>query len=238
MSGPDGRGVPEPAPSSSRIGVVLDRRLSSLPLADRVYEALQNGMLNGELPAGTHLVQDAIAGQLGVSRTPVRDALIRLAQDQIVEAAGSRGYMVIEPDVEDLADLLGVRAILEPTAAVQALEHMSNRDLRDLEDVNSQFKRAIDPSPLDLYEFNRQFHMGLVRKCPNRMLVQILDDLWLRPRGRWIWKRSFERGFDMARSADEHEGILNAARARDSTQLEEMLREHIEGVDIRSSLFT
>lgn len=223
--------------SATRADMVLGRRLSPLPLADQVYEALQNGMLDGEFPAGTHLVQDAIAEQLGVSRTPVRDALIRLAQDQMIVAAGSRGYMVVEPDVEDLDDLLGLRAVLEPAGAVQALDNMSDRDFRDLEEVNAQFGRDVAPSPLELYEFNRQFHMGLVRKCPNRMIVQILDDLWMRPRGRWIWKRSFERGFDMAQSADEHDRILEVARARDTAGLEVMLRGHIESVDISSSPF-
>lgn len=208
----------------------LSRRLSALPLADQVYETLQDGMLEGSYPPGTHLVQDAIAEQLGVSRTPVRDALIRLAHDELIVAAGARGYTVTEPPIGSLGDLLEIRRLLEPAGAAAALDYMSERDFRYLGEVNAQFTEHPDATGRQLFEFNHQFHMGLVHRCPNALLVEILESCWSPPRSRWVWKKAFEHGFDMSHSVQEHEEIIDIARRRDGELLETVLRAHIRTV--------
>jgi DNA-binding GntR family transcriptional regulator len=221
---------PAVVPDSRAAGLTLSRRLERLPLADRVYETLQDGMLEGTIPAGTHLVQDTIAEQLGVSRTPVREALIRLAQDELIVAAGARGYVVVEPASEPLSDILQVRMLLEPAGAGEALEHMSERDFRYLSEVNAKFTDNPGATGRELYEFNREFHMGLVEKCPNTLLVDVLESCWRPARSRWISKFVFEDGFDMTESAREHEEIIEVARSRDRQAFEELLRRHISDV--------
>ncbi len=203
------------------------RRLDRLPLADQVYEALRDAVIEGTYPEGTQLVQDALAEQLGVSRTPVRDALIRLAHDGLITAAGVRGYMVTEPPAGAMADICDVRALLEPYAARSALDHMSEARLQHLESIN----RAIEPdgderSTREYLDLNRRFHLGLVEGCTNELALQMLRDVWESPRRRRIWAREQET-LDIAEMLRQHEGIVAAARARDPDKLSRLLIEHI-----------
>lgn len=223
--------------ASTHPTVALPRRLTSSPLADRVYRTLQDSMLDGEYPAGTHLVQEDIAAQLGVSRTPVREALIRLAQDEVIVSAGARGYMVVEPPPGGLEHVLEVRILLEPVAVVQALDSMSEKDFRRLEQINARIAElhAVPVAAgVEMIERNREFHMGLAERCENPLMLTILDECWARPRTRWIWKRNFDRGLDMANSAREHQAIIRAARSHDDQTLARLLALHIRGVQAES----
>jgi DNA-binding GntR family transcriptional regulator len=203
------------------------RRLDSSPLAAQVYEALRDAVAGGVYPEGTQLVQDVIADQLGVSRTPVRDALIRLSHDGLITAAGVRGYMVAEPPASALTDVYDVRALMEPYAACSALDHMSEAAFQHLELLNQAMRDQQKKSAGDYFELNRRFHLALVERCTNQLALQILKDIWDSPRGRQIWTRHFDGDRDIGPMTREHEEVVAAARRRDPEQLSRLLEEHL-----------
>jgi DNA-binding GntR family transcriptional regulator len=203
------------------------RRLDSSPLAAQVYEALRDAVAGGAYPEGTQLVQDVIAEQLGVSRTPVRDALIRLAHDGLITAAGVRGYMVTEPPASALTDIYDVRALLEPYAACAALDHMSEAAFQHLEVLNQAMRDQPKKPASDYFELNRRFHLSLVERCTNQLALRILKDIWDSPRGRQIWTRHFDVDRDIGPMTREHEEVVAAARRRDPEQLSRLLAEHL-----------
>jgi DNA-binding GntR family transcriptional regulator len=201
------------------------RRLDQLPLADQVYKILRDAIVDGEYTPGAHLVQEVIAEQLDVSRTPVRDALIRLSHDGLLMATGSRGFMVTEVADGLAADVYQVRQLVEPLAAVLALDQMSESDFQKVEELNHQMRAA--HTPTEYYDLNREFHLALVERCPNAFALQAVHLIWDQPNARRIARSQVEH-LDIPAMITDHELIIDAARRREPELLKQLLSRHMQ----------
>ena len=212
------------------------RRLDSEPLSEQVYQVLRDAICDGVFEDHTHLVQGELAAQLNVSRTPVRDALLRLSQEKLVRAVGARGYIVEALSERDILDIYEVRLTIEVQGALLALPNFAAADLRRIHDINDSINN-FDYADADPYELNLDFHMAVIEPCPNRLIVKIVRDTWDQPMSRRIYRRQLAAHHDRPRQIDEHEPILAAIRERDGEALEIALTEHLVEARIATSRF-
>jgi DNA-binding GntR family transcriptional regulator len=212
------------------------RRLDSEPLSEQVYRVLRDAICDGLFEDHTHLVQGELAAQMNVSRTPVRDALLRLAQEKLVRAVGARGYIVEELSERDVLDIYEVRLTLEVQAAILALPNFGAADIRRLKEINDNIN---DPDFVasDPYDLNLQFHMAVIEPCPNRLMVKIIRDTWDQPMSRRIFRRQRAEHEGHAKLVDNHQAILAAVIDRDGETLETALTEHLMEARLEANRF-
>lgn len=195
-------------------------------VVDQVHEELLQRIVAGELPPGSRLRQEALAEELGVSRTPLREALARLVSEGLVELEPNRGATVAARDFGDMEQAWRARLVVEPGAARLAAER---RDPAMLERMREIVRRQRDVAD-DLtasFELNRDFHLALVNAAHNPHLSRFADLLWLSRIGVPIFARQARDRAQILSWADEHEAILAAVAAGRGARAERLTREHI-----------
>ena len=202
------------------------RRLDSEPLSEQVYRALRDAITGGIFEPHAHLVQNQLAEELQVSRTPVRDALLRLSQEGVVRAVGARGFLVQEVTPRDVLNIYEVRIALEVDAAEAALHSMSPSDVDALARINRRIAETYDDK-VEAFRLNNDFHMTLVRSAPNRLVAKILGDLWDMPVSRRVFMLQVVEQFDPGGMAAAHEDILSALARRDAEALRAAVLSHL-----------
>lgn len=195
--------------------------------SDRVYAELLAQISEGRFEAGERLFEQALARDLGVSRTPVRDALKRLAAEGLVDATPNKGAQLVSFTPEDTAALYDIRAHFEPVACRLAVPGLGEEDLAELEDLNARMQEVVrgGQDPAGLTALNNAFHAVFVERCGNRHLAIALQALF-RPA---IVTRTF-RQYDprsLERSMQHHQELVEAARAGDGEWAEAVMRSHI-----------
>lgn len=197
------------------------------PMGAVVYEAIRDAIVEGRIAADEQLVQEQLAVELGVSRTPVRDALNRLSHEGLVRAVLGRGYQVIDLTDQDINDVFLVRERLEMLAVEQSAGRLTPLQQARAR-TNIEEMRATDPADVAAqYELNRRFHQTIIEPCGNAILLGLLDQLWDLPVSRRITKSYLRDAANVAHMVDEHDAILLAAADGDIPRLLELSRAHL-----------
>lgn len=196
------------------------------PLSNLVYNELHRQISDGIRGPLTRLVQEQIGQELEISRTPVREALSRLAQDGLATWVPGRGYLVSEVRRADITEVQQVREALEAVAFRSAIEHFTAFDRRHLENVHQAMIDA-DRATADFFELNRQFHQALAAPCPNALVLRILDDTWALPVSRRLTGRYISVTENIDAMISEHTEIIEALDALDHRGAVELLQRHI-----------
>lgn len=196
--------------------------------SNHAYEAIRAMILSGELPAGSQLVEEALAERCGVSRTPVREALRRLESDLLVTRTGTQRSFVADWSIDDVKDAFTLRAMLEGEAAFRAAERMTDAALERIRHANQRIAGAVHcPSP-DVTEFldaNRDFHAEMLEMAGSRRLTALLGTLVEQP---VVWRTAHHYSREaLARSHDEHEELIAAFARRDGAWAQATMRGHI-----------
>lgn len=152
-------------------------------LADEAYQRISNAMLVGTFPPGTRLVMDQLAEQLDTSRTPVRDALLRLQREGLIEPTGRRGYVVSSITTQDVEWIYEAR---------EAVEGFAARRVAELgQDAVAMVRSAVDAADSvqstdagTTFDANLRIHRSLVEATGNPMLIALFDEIWQHARGR------------------------------------------------------
>ena len=190
-----------------------------------VYGRLLAEIRGGTLQPGARLTETEIAARLGVSRTPVREAIRRLESDGLVSHRPRAGAIVRRLDHAETMELYEMRCVLEGTAARLAAGAAGEAKLVELEAINTEMAAATEEGKRAA--LNRQFHDALARAARNRFLLRSAGAVSsaLMVLGPSTMSLS-DRAGDAVR---EHAGILAAIRARDGVEAEALMRAHIEG---------
>ncbi len=194
--------------------------VSSVP--DRVYAILRERILAGDLEPESRLHQEGISAELGVSRTPVREAIARLAAEGLVELLANRGARVAAIGENDMEAAYVARLGVEPLAARLAASRRDPAGLRAL-------RKAMTPSrrgPKAAYAASRAFHLELAAASGNRFLIDFAEILWAGRLGLHVYAQQMTPE-QFAKDAVEHERILEAIEAGDQDAAERLTREHI-----------
>ncbi len=194
-------------------------------MVDRVYEALRERISSGVLPRGARLRQEALAAELGVSRTPLREALRRLASEGVVVLEPNRGARVADVGREDMLAAYEARLLLEPGAARLAAERCDGAAIARMRRAIEEHRRA--RTRTSLFAANRAFHLSLVDAAGNDHLSRFAGVLWVARIGAAIYAQQDETADEVAADADAHSGIADAVEHGDGDRAEALTRDHI-----------
>lgn len=196
---------------------------------DLVYAELRRRLMSGAFLPGQRLREEHIASELAVSRTPVRNAIERLAAEGLVKRDGRRGTVVLGWSDRDINDAFELRLLLEPYAARAAAARASAAQIDALEELNTQMLRAIesdDPDRVDKVQYyNNRFHHALIEAAQSARVRAVVDDLLDLPI--IIGSFYFYSREDMLRSVEHHRQIIAALRACDPACAEAAMRLHL-----------
>lgn len=215
------------AVESSLDGLNLELSSPEEPLTDAVYRSLKKAIAEGQLAAHTKLAQIPIATQLGISRTPVRDALQRLAQEGLVRTVSYRGFTVNEFSAREVLDVYAVRLALEPLAVESAVAHHTRVTIAHMLDICEETERSSIDEINRLYELNCELHTTLVSPCENALFVRLLDQLWQMPTSTRVFHAQAAYGSVLKASSEEHRAIVDAIGERNTKLAVKLVREHI-----------
>ena len=151
-----------------------------LPLRDVVFNNLRDAILNGSLKPGERLMENHLADKLGVSRTPVREALRMLEIEHLVELIPRKGAQVLDLSVSDLKNVLEIRSCLEALALKLACGNVPKEKIQELKDLNEEFIATFDRKDFEgSARCDEAFHNIILECTKNDRLVQILKNLKL-----------------------------------------------------------
>ncbi len=205
-------------------------------LSEQTYLVLKDRILMRQLEPGHRISVDEVAHGLGVSRTPVTDALKRLAVEGLVEIHPRRGTFVTQLTVRDVSELFDIRLLIETFAAKVTLsEGRAGEFLQAIaEPINRMREATVNDSYGDYESFiaaDRQLHATLVGMSENQRLMQIFSDMNVHMR---VARAHYLNSVENARQAhQEHEAILTAFQSGDATCVEQALTAHICNVKAR-----
>lgn len=205
---------------------VLSKPLTLHSLVDQLVERLEEAIMNGELPPGHRLSEQTLAESLGVSRSPLREALRQLEGRRLVERVPNVGARVTMTVGQDLEEILVIRECLEALAARLAATNMTDRELDELEELlNTRRDRKSTAHARELYD-GMDVHLRIITACGNKKLIDMLQgDLYYQMR---VHRYRSSSTNERAKAAPvEHRKILSALRSRDPAAAEKAMFEHL-----------
>ncbi|MEU3840426.1 GntR family transcriptional regulator [Streptomyces sp. NPDC028635] len=195
------------------------------PLRERVYEALLELITTRALRPGQHLVESELAGHLGVSRQPVREALQRLNTEGWVDLRPAQGAFVHEPTEEEADQLLTVRTLLEAEAARLAAASADSDGVARLEELCGQGEEAVAADDVDAaVALNARFHATIMELAGNTVLADLAAQVDRRVR--WYYTPVARRRGQQ--SWIEHRALIAAIADGDESRATRLMREHTE----------
>ena len=196
-------------------------------LEARVYEALEDAILGGELKAGASITELGLSAQLGVSRTPIRAALHRLDDEGLIELSPNKGAVVIGVNIDDLIDIYRIRMRLEGLASALAAEKMTDEEKKELSDTVELSEFYIRKKDAEhIKELDTAFHSEIFKKSGSSTLCKILTDLHRSIKA--YRKLSLSASGRIEASVKEHREILEAILRSDAQEAERLTYKHVE----------
>lgn len=201
--------------------------IAKLSLHDQVASQIRDMIIEGYLEPGTRIDETGLAGQLGVSRTPFREALRTLAAEGLIISHRTKGRIVRKPTADEVHSMLELLGHIELLAGQLTCERATDEEIADLLALHEEMLklwRARDRMPY--YKINQEFHTRLSRYTGNAALIEIQSNLQARlKRIRFMGNRQYEAWDD---AVAEHEEMANALRHRDGERLGEIMSRHLE----------
>jgi len=205
-------------------GIRVGKRKS---LREEVYDSLKKSILHGKLKAGQRLIEETLAHQIGISRTPVREAFHKLERDDLVTRLPKGGFAVREFTKEDVEEIFGIRSALESYAAYLATFHIPPDRISILEKKIEESERALENGDDEkVVQLHTEFHDLLYKSCKSKKLTDMINnfrDYFYRYRSALLHTKE---GFTY--SLEGHRQMLEAMRNKNARLVERLVRKHLE----------
>jgi len=205
-------------------GIRVGKRKS---LREEVYDSLKKSILHGKLKAGQRLIEENLAHQIGISRTPVREAFHKLERDDLVTRLPKGGFAVREFTKEDVEEIFGIRSALESYAAYLATLHIPPDRISILEKKIEESERALENGDDEkVVQLHTEFHDLLYKSCKSKKLTEMINnfrDYFYRYRSALLHTKE---GFTY--SLEGHRQMLEAMRNKNARLVERLVRKHLE----------
>ena len=196
-------------------------------LEESVYLTLEEEILSGKLKKGDSLTETSLSSRLGVSRTPLRAALHRLAEEGLIEVIPNRGAVVVGIGDEELVDIYKIRIRLEGLASAEATKRINEEDLKRLRDSVELSEFYITKQDAEhLKELDSEFHSIIYKASGNRLLCKTLTELHRNIQ--FYRKRSLAVADRLEKSIAEHREILSAIERGDVEAADRLTSAHVE----------
>ena len=198
-----------------------------LPLRDVVFNTLREAILTGQLKPGERLMEISLANRLGVSRTPVREAIRKLELEGLVIMIPRKGAQVAKITEKSLRDVIEIRCVLEEFAASLACERITEEGKEKLKEAHRQFVEAAQTNDIiDIVEKDEQFHDAIFQATCNDRLITIINNLREQfYRYRMEYVKDIEQHSVLV---TEHEQLLHAIFNQDSETAKQIMRTHLK----------
>jgi DNA-binding GntR family transcriptional regulator len=219
-----------PSEPESRVAVAPLEDTSTF--ADRAYAALKSVILSLDIyekPGETRLDERQLASDLGISRTPVREAMAQLEREGFVRSVPRRGIYVVRKTKQDVVELITAWAALESMAARLITQNAADEEIATLRQMFTKFENGELHARLDEYsEVNIEFHQSIIRMSRNRVLIDLAENLFTHMR--MIRRKTIGEEDRADRSIRDHMNIIQALEARDTDRAEDLVRNHALGL--------
>lgn len=196
---------------------------SAAPVSDRIHLALRQRIMRCEIAPGATLDAAAIARDHGVSKTPVRDAMLRLAADGLVTILPRSGYRVAPITFQAVHEILDMRAAVGPHAARQAARHATPAEIAALRRIVAEYAAPLDVEAMQ--QVARRFHLGIARCSRNRRLVALSEGLF--DELERLLRFAIDFSVKAGEHSDEHTALVDAIEAGDGDRAAAIEAAHI-----------
>jgi DNA-binding GntR family transcriptional regulator len=201
-------------------------------LADEVYDQLVSAIMNLDIGQQDRLVQEKLATDLGISRTPVREALMRLEQEGVLQKSAQGGYRLHQMSDQEVRELYQTRAAIEGQVARILAEKNDPSDLAKLRETIKREENISSASIRDYFEANRNIHRHFVELANNRYLLEMFDMTW----GKAMAFQLFAQieNVDLSKSLGDHMALVDVIETGDKVEALEVFIQHIQdGFDLQ-----
>ena len=207
------------------------REIMRKNLSEEVYDVLKEMIIAGKLSPGEKLPEEELTKKLGVSRTPIRQAISALAQDNLVDIIPRRGAFVTKLSRQDITEIYDIRMALEGLAVCLSVQHLSDEELSKMTRVLEQAEAALEKDPEQAIDADLMLHEMIVKNSGNLRLQELIVELRDQMHSFRILEGHQQKV--IPKVMKERWDILNAIKARDSHEAQRAIIEHIEGVKER-----
>ncbi len=199
-------------------------------LRGQTYKILKNMIITREIPPGKKICEETLAQEIGVSRTPIREALCRLEHEGIVKSIARRGSFVTIPSRENIIEILQIREVLEGLVVRLVIPHLQPTDMQNLRDCLEKLRSTPEEARhvMEYTDSEVEFHDILLKKCPNAMLRQMME--MVHTHLQIIRLRTVILPGRAQKTLDEHLQILEAIAKGDAEAAELLMRRHVASV--------
>lgn len=196
------------------------------PLREIVYEELKRQIMVGEIPPGTRMMEVELANEMGVSRTPIREAIRKLEKEGLVGIEPRKGAYAENISIKEMVDVFDVREYLEGMAASLAALKITREEREELKDISNSFKDAVQNGDIEeIVKYDEYFHKFIVKCSDNKTLIKLISQVQdLSLRFRYIFFDDFGR---FNHIPTEHQEIVNAIVEGDQEKARAEMSEHI-----------
>jgi DNA-binding GntR family transcriptional regulator len=195
-----------------------------------VYNTLSSAILSRRLAPGSQLVEIPISEKLKISRTPIRNAIRKLASERLVNIIPNKGAFVVNPSIDEIKQAYRLRQELEIIAAKQSIHHLDTDDYNRMKNYLNEEDRALEDRDLKRYlQANKNFHMVISEKSGNKFLNEFIERLIDETMIYLILFDSFFEGTSaIPNGPTEHKQIVSALKQKDLKKVENILKLHYE----------
>jgi DNA-binding GntR family transcriptional regulator len=211
-----------------QIGSIANKRKY---LRDHIFDELQQAIYGGKLKSGERLTEKGIAEELGVSRTPVREALYRLASSGLIKMIPHRGFLISHWSSKEIEDVIELRSALEVFAVKLAVQRISEKEIDEFKDLLDEMRKAVSKKDtMKASCLNSLFHDKIIHASKNKELSEVIEPI----KNKIYHFRiiSISSPNRLKESFEEHKKILNAIRNKDSKLAQELIAQHIRKVGL------
>lgn len=214
--------------SRLQIGNIKDERKY---LRDLIFEKLQQAIFSGKIKSGERITEKEIAKELSVSRTPVREALYRLASTGVIKIIPHRGFLISKWSSKEIKDVIELRIALEVFAVKLAIQRILPSEISELKVLVAKMEKAVKKEDMmKASHLNSLFHDGIILASKNKELFEVMEPI----KNKIYHFRiiSISTPNRLKKSLKEHEEILNALINKDDELAQKLMAQHIQEVGL------
>lgn len=203
-------------------------------LADKVYDQIMQAIHDGTISPDDRIVQEKLAIEFEISRTPIREALFRMEQEGILKVAGRGGFVIRMPDAEEIAEMYDSRCAIEAYSARLLAEENNPGTIKHLRQVVQKEESLKDATVKEYFLANRAIHRAFVEACGNRFLLEFFDNIWSRGTSYTLFASI--KSQSLAKSLGDHMALVDAIESGDGCKAAEDFITHIrDGQELQRS---
>lgn len=206
---------------------IEDNGITRLNLSDQIANHLRDMIIQNELAPGDRIREREVCKELQVSRTPLREALHKLASEGLIELIPNRGAVISKPNADEIADMLQVLGVLEAFAGERVCEFISDEEVAEIKALQFEMLAAFSRQDrLKYFKLNQKIHLAIVKAARSETLLSLHTRL--NARLYRIRYQSNLKNETWGSALEEHDSILEALELREAGKLSDLLRQHLK----------